>query len=208
MAGESLFDSWHRQEIFSSSKRPDRLTPPPPASYSMGAGGKRLAPEAVYSPPSTADVKNEWSYTSTPHRLSWRMQGQLYLRLLRRVTYPAQVHESWESGYDDQANILTLYPSTNVWQINKWWKQYGNYLLGTLYSAQLLAHLSNTPVAGTLLYSIATTEYKRKRPEDASRELILPEKNCSNWTERLCYITTGKSRWNSCSSFCQNSNLS
>jgi hypothetical protein len=42
-----------------------------PASYPMDTGGfslglKRLEREADHSPPSSAEVKNAWSYTSTP----------------------------------------------------------------------------------------------------------------------------------------------
>jgi hypothetical protein len=44
-----------------------------PASYPMGTGGgalslgvKRPGREADHSPPSSSDVKNAWSYTSTP----------------------------------------------------------------------------------------------------------------------------------------------
>jgi hypothetical protein len=42
-----------------------------PAFYPMGTrgsfpGGKRPWREADYSPPSSAEVKNAWSYTSTP----------------------------------------------------------------------------------------------------------------------------------------------
>jgi hypothetical protein len=42
-----------------------------PASYPVGTrgsfpGGKRPGREADHSPPSSAEVKNAWSYTSTP----------------------------------------------------------------------------------------------------------------------------------------------
>jgi hypothetical protein len=48
-----------------------------PASYPMGnraisLGLKRPGHEADHSPPSSADVKNAWSYTSTP---SIRLHG-------------------------------------------------------------------------------------------------------------------------------------
>jgi hypothetical protein len=62
-----------------------------PASYPVSDGGsflgvKRPESGADYSPPSSAEVKNAWSYTSTPpirlHGvvLSYE-QGQLYLYL-------------------------------------------------------------------------------------------------------------------------------
>jgi len=35
-------------------------------------GVKRLGREADKSPPSSAELKNVWSYTSTPHTPSWR----------------------------------------------------------------------------------------------------------------------------------------
>jgi hypothetical protein len=43
----------------------------------MGTGAlspavKRLGSETDNSPSSSAEVENEWSYTSTPHTFSWR----------------------------------------------------------------------------------------------------------------------------------------
>jgi len=43
----------------------------------MGTGGsfpgaKRLGREADHSPPSSAEAKNAWSYTSIPNTSSWR----------------------------------------------------------------------------------------------------------------------------------------
>jgi hypothetical protein len=48
-----------------------------PASYPMGSGGsfpevKRPGREADHSPPTSAEVKNMWIYTSISHMLSWR----------------------------------------------------------------------------------------------------------------------------------------
>jgi hypothetical protein len=50
-----------------SPSRPDRLWGPP-VSYQWGTGGCFLGVkrEADHSPPSSAEVKNLWSYTSTP----------------------------------------------------------------------------------------------------------------------------------------------
>jgi hypothetical protein len=47
-----------------------------PASYPMvigplSPGVKRLGHEADHSPPSSAEVKNTWIYTSTPQNSSW-----------------------------------------------------------------------------------------------------------------------------------------
>jgi hypothetical protein len=60
-----------------------------PASYSMGTVGsfpgvKRPQREADHSPPSSAEVKDAWSYTSTPQYvfMAWcsvKAQIQLYL---------------------------------------------------------------------------------------------------------------------------------
>jgi hypothetical protein len=56
-----------------------------PASYSIGIWGfpgkKRPGHEVDYSPPSSAKVKNEWSYTSAP---PWCGQGQLFTGQTRR----------------------------------------------------------------------------------------------------------------------------
>jgi hypothetical protein len=57
-------------EFFSSPPRPAALglTQPPiqwvPAALSLGV--KRLGREVDHSPPPSAEVKNAWSYTSTP----------------------------------------------------------------------------------------------------------------------------------------------
>jgi hypothetical protein len=59
-----------------------------PALYEMGIGGsspeeKQPRHEADHSPPSSAEVKNAWSYTSTPSILfmAWYLMKQsIYLR--------------------------------------------------------------------------------------------------------------------------------
>jgi hypothetical protein len=55
-------------ENFSRHHRVQTGSQPPiqwvPGALSLGA--KRLEREADYLPPSSAEVKNEWSYTSTP----------------------------------------------------------------------------------------------------------------------------------------------
>jgi hypothetical protein len=61
----------------------------PPLRWAAGAlslGVKRSEREADHSPPSIAEVKNAWSYTSTPQYafMAWcsiKAQGQLYLLL-------------------------------------------------------------------------------------------------------------------------------
>jgi hypothetical protein len=58
--------------IFSSPCRPDRLWGPPNL-LSIGYWGvKRPGREADTSPPTSAEVKKVWIYTSTPHTPSWR----------------------------------------------------------------------------------------------------------------------------------------
>jgi hypothetical protein len=63
----------------------------PPIQWVPGAlslGVKRQGRESDHSPPSSADVKNVWSYTSTPQHafMAWcsvkKAQRQLYLTLL------------------------------------------------------------------------------------------------------------------------------
>jgi len=57
-----------------------------PATCSMDTGNfpgvTRMAIEVNHSPPSSAEVKNKWSYTYTPHISSWSGQGKIYLYLL------------------------------------------------------------------------------------------------------------------------------
>jgi hypothetical protein len=76
-------------ENFSPNHRVQNGSGAHPASYPTGTRGsfpwlKRPGREADHSPPSSAEVKNAWSYTSTPHYafIAWclvKTQGQLYL---------------------------------------------------------------------------------------------------------------------------------
>jgi hypothetical protein len=69
------------REFFSSPPRQDRLWGPPSPLYSGYPGGKRPGREADHVPPSSAEVKNAWSYTSIPS-LAWDFcytQGQLHV---------------------------------------------------------------------------------------------------------------------------------
>jgi len=64
---ESRFDSWHRFFLFPKASRPALW---PTQSFSVGATALsfragRSGCEADHSPPSGADVRNEWSYTFT-----------------------------------------------------------------------------------------------------------------------------------------------
>jgi hypothetical protein len=61
-------------------KRPDQVWVPPSVLFSGYQGSfpivKWLRHEVNHSPPSNAEVKNEWIYTSTPPYMpSWRGQG-------------------------------------------------------------------------------------------------------------------------------------
>jgi hypothetical protein len=85
--------------IFSSPQCPDRLWGPP-SHLSNGNRGlfpreiKRLGREADHSPPSSAEVKKTWIYTSTPpyafmsQCLISYAQGQLYLCIVCPTTMP------------------------------------------------------------------------------------------------------------------------
>jgi len=54
----------------------------------LSFGLNRLQCEDEHSPPSVAEVKNEWSYTCAPPMPSWRVQGRLYVfySVTRNVT--------------------------------------------------------------------------------------------------------------------------
>jgi hypothetical protein len=52
--------------IFYSPRRPDRLGGPPNLLGALSQGLKRPGREADRSPPSSAEVKKMWIYTSTP----------------------------------------------------------------------------------------------------------------------------------------------
>ena len=65
------FKSRQRQEIFHFSKTVQTRSGAHPAFYSVATGAlspgvKRPGRKVDYSPPSSAEVKNEWSYTSAP----------------------------------------------------------------------------------------------------------------------------------------------
>jgi hypothetical protein len=58
-------------EFFTSPPRPDQLWSPPSLLSSgltgvLSLGVNRAGREADHSPPSSAEAKNAWSYTSTP----------------------------------------------------------------------------------------------------------------------------------------------
>jgi hypothetical protein len=66
MAGRPEFDSRQGLEFFSSRRRVQIGSGAHPASYPMDTEVKRPGREADNSSASSAEVKNAWSYTSTP----------------------------------------------------------------------------------------------------------------------------------------------
>jgi hypothetical protein len=105
--------------LFSTASRPALGPTQPTIQWVPGAislGVKRPGCEADHSPPSSAEVKNAWSYTSTPqyafmtwclvkHRdnftlLYFTLQGKLYLYLLY-----SQGDQRKENGICDTYNI-------------------------------------------------------------------------------------------------------
>jgi len=68
---QSFFDSWQGLGR-SLSLRHSIHTTQPAIQWVRGPlspGVKRLGSEAEHSPPSSAEIKNAWSYTSSPTRL-------------------------------------------------------------------------------------------------------------------------------------------
>jgi hypothetical protein len=82
--------------LFTTASRPALGPTQPPIQWVPGALSlevKRPGREADHSPPTSAEVKNAWSYTSTPKYafMAWcsvEAQGQPYLYLY--VCYPAR----------------------------------------------------------------------------------------------------------------------
>jgi hypothetical protein len=81
--------------LFITASRPVLGPTQPPIQWVPGAltlAVKRVGCEADHSLPSSAEVKYEWSYKSTPPTPSWRSsqlkkaQGQLYLTLIFTFT--------------------------------------------------------------------------------------------------------------------------
>jgi len=68
--GSPVFESRQMSEFFLFAKFSTQLIGPPNCQFSgygdSASEAKRLGCDVDYSPPSSAEVKNEWSYTSTP----------------------------------------------------------------------------------------------------------------------------------------------
>jgi hypothetical protein len=56
-------------------------------SEPLSFGINRLLCEAEHSPPTAAEVKNEWSYTCAPPMPSWHVQGRLCLLFCNKECY-------------------------------------------------------------------------------------------------------------------------
>jgi hypothetical protein len=84
---------------------------------------KRPERDVNYSPASSAEVKNEWSYTSTPHYIpSWRWQGRLLTtRLLA-------------NKFMEQSVLQCLFSSAG----NK-------YIPRIIWNSQIHHHIHNSP---------------------------------------------------------------
>jgi len=65
MSGRSGFDSWQGQEFFSLRHHVQTGCGAHLTSYSIGTAVFSPGHEANHSPPSSAEVKKAWSYTST-----------------------------------------------------------------------------------------------------------------------------------------------
>jgi hypothetical protein len=55
-----------------------------------------------------------------------------------------QAYELWERRKYDKENTWQVRPSKNIFQINRWWKQYHIYSTVSLINAQIVGHLSKT----------------------------------------------------------------
>jgi hypothetical protein len=87
--------------MFSVACRPALGPNQPPNQWVLGAlspGVKRPGHEADHSPPTSAEVKKTWIYTTTPHTSSWRSAKLLftffYNGILITITLYLPVHKS------------------------------------------------------------------------------------------------------------------
>jgi hypothetical protein len=74
----------------------------------MGTGGSFPGREADHSPPTSAEIKKIWIYTSTPHKPSWCSEGQLNVLPL---TYKYLIHSPTHlSIYSFTSAYSSIYP--------------------------------------------------------------------------------------------------
>jgi len=101
-----------RRDVFSSPPRPDRLW-----GASVTAGVKWLGREADHSPPSSAEVKNVRSYTSTPQYVFMVWYVEAYMAPECRqdfVLYWPQVQSDPSTFYSKEKVIRNCYTNTRV----------------------------------------------------------------------------------------------
>ena len=96
-AGVVQFDFWEGEEMLLFHKTNLTNSGPiqPPIIWLMAALSsevKQPRREADCSHPSTAKVKNEQSYTSTPCMPSWHAKGQFRLYIIILIKYVQQLH--------------------------------------------------------------------------------------------------------------------
>lgn len=88
--GESGFDFYYRHKYLSPPQLPDWPAGPPSHLSTQWVRTflfpvvKRPGRDANHSPRSSALVKNEWIFPSTPQMPSWSTQGQLYFSPIRQ----------------------------------------------------------------------------------------------------------------------------
>jgi hypothetical protein len=81
-------------EMLLLQKVSDQRWGPSGLIFSGDWGLKRPWCKATELSPSNAEVQSKWSYTSTPRMPSWRVQGQLYLTVLRG--YISRLLTTWQ----------------------------------------------------------------------------------------------------------------
>jgi hypothetical protein len=74
------------------------------------------------------------------------------------IKHPDEARKQRKSDLNGQVKIWQVHALPSVCNINKSWQKFQNHLLGALYVGQLLAHLSNIQVVGTLLKASQKTD--------------------------------------------------
>jgi hypothetical protein len=119
------FNSRAVKGFFSLRRRVQTGSGNRPASYPMGtrgsyAGIKWPGREADHSSPSSAEVKNAWSYTSTPHTSSWcGALSSTGTTLLYLLTYDAEVTTAGEAPASDLGRRPAGFPQFPM-QMLRW----------------------------------------------------------------------------------------
>jgi len=109
-------------EIFSFRHRVQNGSGAHPASYPMGTGGfypgkKRPKREADHLPPCSVEVKNAWSYTTTPQcvLMAWRLvrSPKYDIKIVSLHNYHA-TKTSWEVGISFHQFLIKT-PAATLW---------------------------------------------------------------------------------------------